>query len=117
MTSFLSAVKGLQSLRLSNAENGYVRGVVLFKHGRDILDQIETSRDIIAAVADQAHVTLAQSMMIRTGNNPLQFVKMMMILAEMENISSDFIHQLFFKDTIGDIDTDVMVVNMLKTQK
>jgi hypothetical protein len=42
---------------------------------------------------------------------------MMMILAEMENISSDFIHQLFFKETIGDIDTDVMVVNMLNTQK
>ena len=92
MTSFLSAVKGLQSLRLSNTENGYVRGVVLFKHGRDILDKIETSRDIIAAVADQAHVTLAQSMMIKKGNNPLQFAKMMMILAEIENISSDFIH-------------------------
>jgi hypothetical protein len=67
MTSFLSTVRGFQSLRLSNTENGYVRGLVLFKHGRDILDQMETSRDIIAAVADQAHVTLAQSMMIRTG--------------------------------------------------
>ena len=116
MTSFLSAVKGLQSLRLSSAENGYVRGVVLFKHGRDILDQIETSRDIIAAVADQAHVALAQSMMIKTGNNPLQFAKMMMILAEIENISSDFIHQQFFKDTLGDISIDVIVMDMLKSQ-
>ena len=117
MTSFLSAVKGLQSLRLSNAETGYVRCVVLFKHDRDILDQIETSKDIIAAVADQAHVTLAQSMMIKTGNNPLQFSKMMMILAEIENISSDFIHQLFFKDTIGEISMDIIVVDMLKSQQ
>ena len=109
-------MKGLQSLRLSSIEHGYLCSVVLFKHGRDILDKIETSRDIIAAVADQAHVALAQSMMIKTGNNPLQFAKMMMILSEIENISSDFVHQLFFKDTIGEISMDVFVVDMLKSQ-
>ena len=42
---------------------------------------------------------------------------MMMILTEIENISSDFIHKLFFKDTIGDINTELMVVNMLNAQK
>ena len=114
MVSFISAVRGLQSLRLSDTEHACVRGVVLFKHGRDILDQMETRRDIIAAVADQAHVTLAQAMMIRTENNSLQFAKMMMILAGMDSLSSDFIHELFFRDTIGDISMDVIVVDMVK---
>ena len=116
MTSFLSAVKGLQSLRLSSVEHGYLCSVVLFKHGRDILDKLETRKDSIEAVADQAHVTLAQAMMIRTENNPLLFAKMMMILAGIEEISSDLIHQLFFKDTIGDISMDVIVVDMLRAK-
>ena len=116
MASFLSAVKGLQSLRLSSVEHGYLRSFVLFKHGRDILDKLETRKDSIEAVADQAHVTLAQAMMIRTENNPLLFAKMMMILAGIEEISSDLIHQLFFKDTIGDISMDVIVVDMLRAK-
>ena len=118
MSSFLSAVQGLQSIGLSASELGFVRGVVLFKHSSDILDQIETSRDIIATVADHTHVALAQSMMIRTENNPLQFAKMMMILAGLENITSDFVHQLFFKDQQGlaDVNMDVIVVDMLNSK-
>ena len=117
MASFNSAVRGLQRLRLSDTELACVRGVVLFKHGRDILDKMETHRDIIAAVTDQAHITLAKAMMIRTDNNPLQFARMMMILAEIETISSDFVHKLFFRDTIGDVSMDVIVVDMIKTEK
>jgi len=116
MNSFLSAVRGLQSLQLSAVEQGYLRAVALLKHGSDILDQMEINRDIIAAVADQAHVALAQSMLMRTENNPLQFAKMMMILAGLENIPSDFLHHLFFKDVIGDISMDIIVVDMLKNK-
>jgi len=118
MSSFLSSVQGLQSIGLSAAELGFLRGVILFKHGSEILDKMETSRDIIAAVADHTHVALAQSMMIRTENNPLQLAKMMMILAGLENINSAFIHQLFFRDQAGlaDVNMDVIVVDMLSSK-
>ena len=87
--------------------------VVLYHYGRCLLLPLKSR----LTLPSQSHVTLAQAMMIRTENNSLQFAKMMMILAGMDSLSSDFIHELFFRDTIGDISMDVIVVDMVKGEK
>ena len=114
MSTFQTTVKMIQSLNLSEEEYGFVRNVILFRQSENILDKMESRKDLIQQIGDHAHLTLAQSIMIKSGSNSLQFAKSMMALTSIEPVSSKFFHELFFKETIGNISLDIIVIDMLR---
>jgi len=114
MSSFIATVKMIQSLNLTEEEYGHVRNVIFFRQSAIILDKMESRQELIQQIGDHAHLTLAQSIMIKSGSNSLQFAKSMMALTNIEPVSSKFFHELFFKETIGNISLDVIVIDMLR---
>ena len=117
LSSFISTVKIIKSLQLSETEFGYVRNVILFRQSRDVTEKLEAGVEMVEQIGDHAHLALAQAMMIKTERNSLQFAKTMMILNNLATVSSTFIHELFFKATIGDISMDLIVLDVLRSQK
>ena len=103
MSSFLQSVSSLRSLCLSPAEYACLRAVLLFQCRAGTAYQ---ARHSIAAHSEQAVLTLAQA-------QPAIFARVMMVLAGMEDVRQGTLHDLFFKDTIGDVDIGDIVMDML----
>ena len=104
MCSFLHSVSTLRSLGLSQAEYSCLRAVLLFKCEEGTACH---ARHSIAAHSEQAVLILAQSL-------PAQFARVMLVLAGVEGIMSSTVHDLFFRDTIGQVDMEMIVMDMIK---
>ena len=107
ISSFISSVSTLRSLGLSPAEYACLRAVLLFQceDGTAYL-----ARHSIAANSEQAVLTLAQA-------QPARFPRIMMVLARIEDVLPDTLHHLFFRDTIGDVDIQHIVMDILGNVK
>ena len=112
--TFLSSVKTIKALNLSEIEYCHTRNLILFRHTEEIMDKLEISKQIVDRIRDCFHITLAQAMMIKTGGNSLQFAKVMMSLTNIETVSSTFLRDLFFQEFIGNISMDLIAVDVLR---
>ena len=120
MSAFIATLKLVQSFGLTEAEFGFVRNMILFRQPRDVMEKLETHGDIVDQIGDHAHLTLAQAIMIKTQRNSFQFAKMMMTLTKMDFVSVTFIKDLFFRETIGNVDDEGMeniIIDILKAER
>ena len=101
--SFLRSVSSLQSLALSSSDYSCLRAVLLFHHKPGTAHH---ARHSIAENSDQAMLALAHT-------HPAMLPRILLSLASMEDILPHTIHQLFFRDTVGDVDIGALVGGLL----
>ena len=112
MASFQSTVNMLRTLHLSEQQFGYVRNVILFRQPKHVMEMLDSGRELVQQIGDHSYVALAQEMIQKTDGNSLKLAKLMMTISSLESPDSKFFHQLFFKDTIGDVSLDLIVLDV-----
>jgi len=101
--SFLRTVSFIRSLDLSPADYACLRAVLLFNSKES---KACHARHSIAALSEQAMLAVAQS-------HPAMLPRLLRCVSEMEDILPATLHQIFFKDTIGDVDIGTLVAGLL----
>ena len=108
---FLSSVSRLQAAALTDTESGYLRNAVIFMPRPLLSLKMEASKEMMDILGHQA-LSLAQAVL-----GAGRFTEIMTIINNIaDSLSSDFLHKLFFKDVIGDVSMDLIVIDILKNQ-
>ena len=110
-----------QSLHLTEAEYEATQSMLLFRQSREVTDKLDAESPgvggVVERVGEHYHLGLAQAIMLKTARDSLAFAKVMMTLTNIQTVSSAFLRELFFKETIGNISMDVIVLDVLRSVK
>ena len=110
LTLFLASVYRLQAAALTDTESSYFRNAVIFRPRPLVSIKMEAGREM-EIIGHQA-VSLAQTVL-----GHVRFNEVMATVSTIsDSLSADFIHKLFFKEEIGDVSMDLIVLDILKNQ-
>ncbi|CAD5120219.1 DgyrCDS8789 [Dimorphilus gyrociliatus] len=102
-----------RSMQVDRSEYACLKGIVIFKTAVQNND-IKSAQDI-AAIQDQAQVTLSTYINKAYPSQPLRFGQLLLLLPSLKSVSSATIERLFFKKAIRDVPIDKLLVDMYKS--
>ena len=110
LSLLLTSVKVLQTPGLTPLQASYLRNALLFLPRPLLSSKLEASRETMEVLGQ--HALSAAQLAI----GPLRLAEILQTLNTLAaSISPDFVHKLFFKDVIEDVNMDVIVMDILKT--
>jgi len=112
LDKFQELVDQINRLDLDTSEFSFVRALVLFQQCKDSLSTIGGG---YLELTDQLRLTLARLMVINKPDQPYRPEKLFGLLAELNSVSSNTLHKIFFKSALGeDAPIDKIVVDIFK---
>ena len=121
LKAFQDAIGKFQAMNVDATEFACLRAIVLLKtcvssndggandEAREVRDQAA-----IAALQDQAQLTLSKYISGAYPVQPSRFGKLLLLLPSLKSVSSRTIEELFFKKTIGTIPIEKIICDMYK---
>ena len=110
LSLLLSSVKVLQSPGLSPLQTSYLRNALIFLPRPLLSPKLEASRETMEVMGQHA-ISAAQLAI-----GPLRLAEIIQTVNTLSaSLSADFVHKLFFKDVIEDVNMDLIVMDILKT--
>ena len=99
-------------MQLDPTEFACLRAIILFK--------TESNKDLkesrfIAALQDQAQLTLSKYIAVTYPSQPLRFGKLLLLLPLLKSVNAATIEELFFRKTIGSIPIERIICDMYKS--
>ena len=112
LDKFQELVDQINLLDLDTSEFSFVRALVLFQQCKDSLSTIGGG---YLELTDQLRLTLARLMVINKPDQPYRPEKLFGLLTDLNSVSSNTLHKIFFKSAIGeDAPIDKIVVDIFK---
>ena len=110
LSLLLTSVKVLQSPGLTALQSSYLRNALIFLPRPLPSPKLEASKQTVEVMGQ--HALSAAQLAI----GPLRLAEILQTLNTLAaSISADFVHKLFFKDVIEDVNMDLIVMDILKT--
>ena len=121
LKAFQDAIGKFQAMNVDATEFACLRAIVLLKscvssNDGGASDEAREVRDqaAIAALQDQAQLTLSKYISGAYPVQPSRFGKLLLLLPSLKSVSSRTIEELFFKKTIGTIPIEKIICDMYK---
>ena len=111
LSLLLTSVKVLQTPGLTALQSSYLRNALIFLPRPPLVSsKLEASKQTVEVMGQ--HALSAAQLAI----GPLRLAEILQTLNTLAaSISADFVHKLFFKDVIEDVNMDLIVMDILKT--
>ena len=109
LSLLLTSVKVLQSPGLSPLQLSYLRNALIFLPRPLLSPKLEASRETMEVMGQ--HALSAAQLAI----GPLRLAEIIQNVNTLSaSLSADFVHKLFFKDVIEDVNMDLIVMDMFR---
>ncbi|CAG0878949.1 unnamed protein product [Cyprideis torosa] len=110
LQSLSETVDQLRAMGVDYTEYACFRAIVLFRADSDGLIEASSVQDM----ADQSLVTLSKYCQSMYPNRPSRFGRILLSLPTLREVRSSTIEKLFFRNTIGHMSLDKLIVDMYK---
>ena len=117
LKNFQEAIAKFQNMNVDATEFACLRAIILLKtcieSGGDDHKELRDQASI-AALQDQAQLTLSKYISSAYPTQPSRFGKLLLLLPSLKTVASKSIEELFFKKTIGTIPIERIICDMYK---